>query len=220
MLRRIAPFLAAGVLATLVLVVAAIPASAHEDFDVGPYTVAIGFGDEPAYVGQPNSVQILVSQNEKPLTALSGSLKAEVTFGDNQPLDLDVEPFFEVGEFGTPGDYRAWFIPTTAGQYTFHVTGSIHGTKVDETATSGPTTFSDVETGTDLEYPLQQRTTTELNQKLDRELPRLNDAITRASSDAANEASSAKTLAILGIIVGALGVVVGGTAILFARRRV
>ena len=219
MFRRIAPLLAATVLATLVLVAAPVPALAHEDFDVGPYSVAIGFGDEPAYVGQPNSVQILVSQNEKPVTELGGSLKAEVTFGDNQPLDLDVEPFFEVGEFGTPGDYRAWFIPTAAGQYTFHVTGSIHGTKLDETATSGPTTFSDVETGTDLEYPAQQPTTTELNQKLDRELPRLNDAITRASADASNDASSARTLAILAIIVGALGVVVGGAAIVFARRR-
>jgi hypothetical protein len=211
--------LGGATLAAMLLPVAATPALAHEHRNVGSYSLVVGFGDEPAYVGQPNSVQILVSQNEKPVTELGGSLKAEVTFGDNQPLDLDVEPFFEVGEFGTPGDYRAWFIPTAAGQYTVHVTGSIHGTKLDETATSGPTTFSDVETGTDLEYPAEQPTTTELNQKLDRELPRLNDAITRASADASNDASSARTLAILAIIVGALGVVVGGAAIVFARRR-
>ena len=32
-----------------------------------------------------------------------------------RPSSSPLEPFFEAGEFGTPGDYRAWFIPTRAG---------------------------------------------------------------------------------------------------------
>ena len=67
-----------------------------------------------------------------------------MVFGDAEPLSLSVEPFFEEGEFGTLGDYRAWFIPTSAGQYTFHFTGKIDGQSVDETFTSGPKTFDDV----------------------------------------------------------------------------
>jgi len=221
-MRRIAPALAVCALATIALVVAPTPAFAHEDIDVGQYAMAVGFGEEPAYVGQPNSVQLLLSRGGQPVTNLGSTLDVEVSFGDQQPMQLSFEPFFEVGEFGTPGDYRAWFIPTSAGQYTFHLTGTIAGTKVDETATSGPKTFSDVATGTDLEYPQQQPTTTEVNQKIDREVPRLNDAITRAASDASDasdSASSAKTFGIVGIVVGVLGIAVGAAALALSRRK-
>src|SRR6266545_3616700 len=50
----------------------------------------------------------------------------------------------KIGGDGTPGDYRAWFIRTAPGPYTFHFTGSIKGQKVDEKFTSSPTTFDEV----------------------------------------------------------------------------
>jgi hypothetical protein len=62
--------------AAVVLAVAALTlmpgvASAHEEKHVGPYLLAVGFGTEPdAYAGYPNSVQLLLSKNDKPVVDL------------------------------------------------------------------------------------------------------------------------------------------------------
>ena len=139
--------------------------------------------------------------------------------------DLSVEPFFEVGEFGTPGDYRAWFIPTRAGQYSFHFTGTIRGTKIDETFTSGPKTFGDVENPTDAEFPVQDPTNGELSERIDREIPRLEASITdvktsidRSVESAVDDVSSARTLALVGVALGALGLIAAIAAIAMTRR--
>ena len=125
-------------------IVPAAPALAHVEVAQGDVTIAVGFATEPAYAGQPNAVQLLVSRNEQPVTDLApGDLTAEIEFG-GQTTTVAADPEFEVGEWGTPGDYRAPFIPTQPGSYTFHVTGSVDGTDVDFTTKSGPKTFSDV----------------------------------------------------------------------------
>jgi hypothetical protein len=222
MRSRVMRSIAVAGLATAVVMLAPGVASAHEEKDVGPITMAVGFGAEPAYVGQPNSVQVILSKDGKPVVDLGDSLGVEVTFGDSQPLQLSLEPEFEIGEFGTPGDYRGWFIPTSAGSYTFHFTGSVEGTKIDETFVSGPQTFSDVETGSDLQYPAKQPSPTELSDKIDREVTRLNDSIGNATSDAsaaADDASTAKTIGFIGIALGAIGLVVASFALVAARRK-
>jgi hypothetical protein len=148
-----------------------------------------------------------------------------VSFGD-QSVDLSLEPYFEIGEFGTPGDYRAWFIPTRAGQYSFRFTGSIDGQDVDESFSSGPKTFDDVQSPSDAEFPVQDPTTGELAERIDREVPRLESAITgartaveSAAASASDAASSAKTLAVVGVVLGAVGIVLGVVALAFGRRR-
>ena len=207
-----------------VLVLLAGPAAAHEEREVGGYALVVGFGQEPAYAGQPNSVQLLLSRGGKPVTDLGDTLSVSVEFGD-QSKDLTVEPFFEVGEFGTPGDYRAWFIPTRAGQYSFHFTGSIKGTKIDETFTSGPETFGDVVSPADVEFPVQDPTNGELAERIDREIPRLESSISevkaaavRSVTSAADDASSAKNLALIGVVLGALGLIAAIAAIAMSRR--
>jgi hypothetical protein len=177
-------------------------ASAHQDFTIGSIDMAVGFGTEPAFAGEADSVQI------------SHPMQVEVSFG-NASKTFTVEPNFEVGEFGTPGDFRAWFFPTQVGTYTFHVTGSVDGHKIDETATSGPKTFSDVQDPAESQFPpTNAPTNQELAAKLDRETPRLADAAAAAS----NAAGSAKTLGIVGIVVGALGLIVAVAAIASRRR--
>jgi len=212
-------------LVAAILAFVASPASAHEERDVGVYTFAVGFGQEPAYAGQPNSVQMFLSRNGKPVNDLGDTLAVTVGFGD-QTVDLSVEPFFEIGEFGTPGDYRAWFIPTRAGQYMFHFTGSIGGQKVDETFTSGPKTFDDVASPSDAEFPVQDPTNGELADRITREIPRLDTAIADAKStaqvaaaSASDYATSAKTLGLIGVIVGGLGLIAGISGVAMARRR-
>ena len=106
------------------------PALAHEDRKVDGIELAVGFGTEPAYVGQPNSAQVILAHDGRPVTDLGDTLKVEVSFGD-QTTELPLEPFFEEGEFGILGDYRAWFVPSEPGAYTFRFFGTADGTKID-----------------------------------------------------------------------------------------
>jgi len=226
MMHRIVRSLSVAAISALLVALAAPLALAHEERSQGDLEMAVGFGTEPAYVGQPNSVQLILVHDGKPVKDLGDTLSVEVVFGDEDPLPLSLEPFFEIGEFGTPGDYRAWFIPTSVGRYTFHFTGTIDGEDVDQTFSSGPKTFSDVESGTDIMYPAQPPTTIELADRIDREVPRLTDAIDQAQTAAvaqaqevSDDASSAKTLSVVGIIVGALGLIVAVVAVVLSRRK-
>jgi hypothetical protein len=198
-------------LAVLLVPLAAGPALAHEERTVGRYHFAVGFGDEPAYQGEKNSVQLLLAAGDKPVTDLGDTLKVEVSTesAPGQKLSLALEPFFEVGEFGTPGDYRAWFIPTAPGNYTFHFTGSIKGQKVDERFTSSPTTFDEVADPAKVEFPAKEPTSGQLAARIDREVPRLEGA----ASKAADDAGQARTLALVGIVVGVIGIALGGFAL-------
>jgi hypothetical protein len=194
-------------------------AFAHEERTVGAYHFAVGFGSEPAYTGEQNSVQLLLSDSKgNPVTDLGDSLKVEVGYG-NQTLSLNLEPFFEVGEFGTPGDYRAWFFPTQPGDYTFHFTGSIKGQQVDESFTSGPQTFSSVEDPSAVQFPVKVPTVGEVATRLDRETPRLASKVAAAKADVERRADKARTVGIIGLAVGAIGLVVGVVALVTARRR-
>ena len=149
--------------------------------------------------------------------------KVEVTAesAPGEKLDLALEPFFEVGGDGTPGDYRAFFIPTAPGRYTFHFTGTYKGQKVDQRFTSSKTGFAEVEDPAAVKFPVKDPTTGQLAQRLDREVPRLNAALDTsraAERQARDDASSARTLAVVGIALGVLGLVAGGIAVGVARR--
>jgi len=219
MRRRILAAMVATTLAALLIPLVAGPASAHEEKTVGKYHFVVGFGDEPAYAGEKNSVQlILADANDKPVTDLTDTLKVEVTTGTAEPLQLAMEPNFEVGEFGTPGDYRAFFIPTAPGSYSFHFTGTIKGQKIDQTFTSGPQTFSDIDDPAQVQYPVKQPTGGQLATRADRETARINAALTAERDQANDDAASARTLAIIGLIVGTLGLVAGGIALARGRR--
>lgn len=219
MRRRILAALVASTLAGLLIPLLASPANAHEAKTVGKYHFVVGFGDEPAYAGEQNSVQlILADAKDKPVTDLGNTLKVEVTTGTAEPLQLAMEPFFEVGEFGTPGDYRAFFIPTAPGSYSFHFTGTIKGQKIDQTFKSGPQTFSDIEDPAQVQYPVKQPTGGQLATRADRETTRINAALTAERDQAKDDAASARTLAIVGLIVGAPGLVAAIVALMRGRR--
>jgi len=227
MINRRAGIVAAATLSGL-LVLPASAALAHEGQSQGDLEMVVGFGTEPAYAGQPNSVQLILVHDGEPLVDLGDTLDVEVSFGD-QSQRFTLEPNFAVGALGEPGDYRAWFIPTRAGQYTFHFTGTIDGEDVDQTFTSGPRTFGDVEDTNQIQFPVQDPTNGELAERIDQEVPRLTSATEEAraaattavedSQAAANDASSAQTFAILALVVGALGVALAAGALLFARSR-
>jgi hypothetical protein len=205
----------------LTIMLTGAPASAHEGRNLGDLEMVVGWGTEPAYAGEVNSTQLLLVHDGEPVVDLGDTLDVEVTFGDRtQPFTL--EPFFEVGGFGTPGDYRAWLIPTEPGQYSFRFSGTIDGEDVDETFTSGPDTFADVENPQAAQFPVEQPSAGELAERIDREVPRFTSSIgdvQAAANTAADDASSAKTLGLIGIIVGAVGMLVAIVALVSSRRR-
>jgi hypothetical protein len=190
----------------------AAPALAHVEVPQGDVTIAVGFAIEPAYAGQPNAVQLLVSRNEQPVTDLApGDLTAEIEFG-GQTTTVAADPEFEVGEWGTPGDYRAPFIPTQPGSYTFHVTGSVDGTDIDFTTKSGPKTFSDVLDPAEAMFPpVEAPSNADLAAKITAETARTDEAV----SSAQDAADTARNVAIAATIVA---VVALGLAIASRRR--
>jgi hypothetical protein len=207
-----------GGLGAFLIVVGAPAAFAHAERSIGPIDLEIGFGTEPAYVGQPNSVQVILSEHGAPVIDLGDSLKVQVSFGGQQTT-LPLEPNFEVGGDGEPGDYRAWFIPSQSGPYTFQLSGSVHGTKVNLSVTSGPKTFDEVQSPTDAMFPaVDVPTTQELSDRIEQDSGRL-AAATSETAAAKSAADDAKTVAIIGIVVGCIGIVVAVVAVILSRRR-
>lgn len=212
---RSAAAVAGAALILMICTAFAAPAWAHEGRGVGDHEFVVGFGTEPAYSGFPNSVQMVITHHDgEPVTKIEGKLQVEVSFGDASDT-FTFEPNFVPGVFGEEGDYRAWFVPSRAGQYTFRIFGTMEGEKVDEEFTSGPGTFSDVEDTSAASFPTQDPNTGELSEKLDRENARLATELTTAQDDA----SSARTIAMIGVAVGAVGIVLAAVALATRKKR-
>jgi hypothetical protein len=208
-------------MALAIAIATATSATAHEEVTAGDLSLVVGFGTEPAYSGQPNSVEVIVTHDDEPVTDLRpGDLQVEVTFGDGSTT-MDLEPNFAVGVFGEPGDYRAWFVPTQPGPYTFHITGTVDDERVDEEVTSGPQTFSDVIDIAEVSFPRTDAPTNdELATRIEQDASRTADALAAAdaaAATAADDASSARTTALIAILVGAIGVIAGIAGIATAR---
>ena len=209
--------------AALLAAMAAAPASAHAEKKAGRYAFVVGFGTEPAYAGQPNSLQVLISRDGKPATDLAGKLDglmAHAYYGRKADPKLEnammpLEPAFGDG-WGTPGDYRSFFVPTQAGAYTFALEGKLGGQKVDLVIPSGPETFGDVNDPAKAAFPaVKDPTTAQLAQRLDREAARMTGiaaAATAGRRDAEDTATQARLLAFGGVLVGLVGLVVAALA--------
>jgi hypothetical protein len=196
-------------------------AGAHVVAQFGPYSLAIGWLHEPAYVGDDNAVQVIVKDAAgKPVDDVPASdFTVVVGTGGQQtaamPLNASADP--DTG-LGTPGEYTAHLIPTAPGDYTFHLVGTIHGTKVDQAFTSSATTFDAVQGQGDAQFPVKVPSGTELSALVDRLTARVttaqaaSDAASAAAGAATESASSANDAASRALGVGA---VVGGAGILF-----
>ena len=215
--------------AVLLAALAATPASAHAEKKAGNYSFVVGFGTEPAYAGQPNSLQVIISRGGKPATDLAGQLDglmAHAYYGAKADPKLEnrmmpLEPHFGDG-WGTPGDYRSFFVPTQAGSYTFTLKGKLGAQKVNLAIPSGPETFGDVNDPAKAALPaVKDPTTAQLAVRLDRDAARVNATMAAAAAaqrDAEDAAGQARTLALGGLLVGAVGLVVGGLALARSRR--
>jgi hypothetical protein len=158
-------------------------ASAHGSTQVGDYELVIGFHNEPAYQGEPNGLDLFVTNTatNEPVNGLEDTLQVEIIYGaSRQELPLQAQ-------FGQEGAYRADILPTEAGDYTWHIWGEIEGIPVDVSMTSSPDTFGSVEPKSEFSFPAAEPTSNEL-----REQVRL-----------------ALSIGILGAVLGTIGIVVG-----------
>jgi len=195
-------------------------ASAHVVQQFGPDTIAIGWLHEPTYVGVENSVQVVVKDaQDKPVNDLpDGALKVTVSTGSQSSGSMTLEPSFDPDTgLGTPGEYDAALIPTAPGVYTFHLTGSINGTNVDQSFTSSDKTFDDVTDPAvaDIEFPSKVPAIAAVSTRLDRTAARVQAAQT-AASDAQSAANRAMVIGIVALIAGVL---IGAAGVGLALRR-
>jgi hypothetical protein len=191
--RRLAAVAAALALTAL----AAGVVSAHEVRDVNGYSFVVGFIDEPVYVGQKSGLEFFVNKSETPVEGLEQTLKAEVIKGDAK-RDLPLE-----ARFGEKGAYESYFFPTAAGEYTFHIFGTVDGTQIDESFTSSPDGFSPVNELSGGQFPVQFPAEADLV------------ANAQAGKEAASQVTIALALGAAGLLAGLIGI---GLA-LAARRR-
>jgi hypothetical protein len=185
--------LAAGVFLT-----ATATADAHERRTVGSVNFVVGFLNEPALLNEPNAVDLRVSRgaDATPVTGLETTLKVEVMNG-GQKTEVALKPRFNV-----PGAYDGRFLPTKAGVYAFRFFGTIEGAQVNETFTSSATTFSSVEEPNSFPEKLVS------NQQLAESMAGIEERI--VDLDSGGDADTALIVAIVGVVLGALGLAVGG----------
>jgi hypothetical protein len=208
----------AGLVGAALALLSVLAVSAHVVTQFGTYTVAIGWLHEPTYAGEDNAVQVLVKDaGGNAFNDLNaGDLKVQVIEGSKTSDPMILNPSFDPDTgLGTPGEYDASIIPTVPGDYTFHLTGSIHGTPVDKSLTSGPMTFNTVKEPSAVQFPVHVPSAADLSTALTRTGARVDTA-----QSATNSASGTTTAALIIAIVGAvLAVGLGGTGLFIAARR-
>ena len=190
--RRVAAVLGACALAILSVG----PVAAHEERTVAGYDLEVGFINEPVYVGDKSGLEFFVHKGDTPVEGLDTTITAEVIFqAQSRPLPISARE-------GDPGAYESVFIPTAAGPYTFHLSGTIEGQSIDESFTSSPTGFNEVQEVAAGQFPVQFPAPAEIA------------ADAKAGKDAAAQVTVAIGLGAAGVLIGLIGV---GLAL--ARRR-
>lgn len=134
-------------------------ARAHEGRESGTVHVVVGWAAEPPVAGVLNAVQ-LTARHKDGDPAQRVLLRVSLGFGSqSEENPRALLP-------GRRAEYRAAVVPTRAGAYVFHVTGKIEGRAFDQVFTSGPSTFEDVISSSDLEFPVKDPSRGELAQRL------------------------------------------------------
>jgi hypothetical protein len=184
----------------------------------------MGWLHEPTYVGVENSVQVIVKDGAgNPVNDLQpGDLQVVVSTASQQTAAIPLQPSFDPDTgLGTPGEYTASLIPTQVGDYTFYLTGSIHGQAVDETATSSDQTFNSVTAGTDVQFPVKLPALGDLStliQRVDGRATTANTTATQAQQTAGQASSDASRALTVGVLVGGLGVLLGLAGLIVGLR--
>lgn len=194
------------------------PALAHTTLKHGDVQVEVGWGNEPALVGQLNTITLEVTKisDGKPIPNALAQADISVAKGAIvKPLD-----FLPQEESGL---YAATILPTQTGQLSVMIKGTIGGQAFDDTAK-----IEDVEDTKPLEFPQTtggdisqeaikqlQSVITDLTQQVDEANIAAKEAKSAAESSAELKTAvdSAYLFGMIGIGVGVAGIAIGVTAL-------
>ena len=190
----------------------------HERREVGPYRFVVGFLVEPAFEGLKNGVdlRVLHADTEAPLEGLQDTLQVEVTH-----VPSTVRKVLKLRTiYRDPGHYTADLIPTAPGQYRFRFFGSIQDMTVQETfdSKSGGGQFDDVESSADIQFPVRLPEIREIANALrgaQQDAQQAQDIALAAQAGL----TSTWTFALIGVVLGVLGVAMGVGAVVAVRKR-
>lgn len=196
--------LAAAAVISLVLVALAVPATAlaHERRTIanGQYDVVVGWSVEPAYVGMTNTatIRIMNAGTTTPVTGADKTLKLTIRQG------ASTQAFPLTPVFGQDGLYQADIVPTRVGDYQLIFTGTIGDASMNETFDTADGKFDAVQPANAVQFPVQ-----------------IGDPVENAQAAQASQADaqSARTLAIVGIGVGVIGLIAALVALGYGMRR-
>ena len=190
---------ALGALVLLSLLLVPLIASAHQTVTDAGYDIEYGWVNEPVIINQPNAVVINITEH----------VGASATVTSTTPANVDVSGLVIVASYGgqtkkltlqplaenTPGQFIAPMMPTVAGKYTRQLSGKIDGSAIDS-----------------IQVQPEEAQTPDLVQ-----FPATGDAIaglTAKLTAAQSQASTAQTLAIVGVVLGLLGAGLGAFALM------
>jgi hypothetical protein len=168
-------------------------AFAHERIEIGDYVFVLGWLEEPPLAGLKNAayIEITLKSDGSPVTSAEGSLDARIEYGGRM-RDLVLRPIQD-----TPGAYAGDFIPTRRGVYTLKLTGALGDQPID---ISGE--IEEVISAASMQFPEEQPSTDEVLQTID---------------EVRSEIGSARLFGIVGLALGATGVVLAG--VVWGRKR-
>ena len=221
-------------------------ASAHEtrmyEIKHQPYQFVVGSLNEPIAVDDKTGVHLIVT---RPAVAVTGykeegdhheasgavegldkTLKVEVSAGDKKKI-MDLTPIH-----GEAGAYRASFIPTVQTTYTYRFFGTLNDTPIDVSFSCNPAGHpvtaedkKEIEISKDVHQTLKRGAFGCPVAKTDIGFPEsvvseyeLMRKTESSIADVKSEAQGARTAGIIGIIVGALGLIVGMGALARGRK--
>jgi hypothetical protein len=169
-------------------------ANAHTRVEIGPYAVVVGWLVEPPVIGERNAVIVEVHEidGNVPVIGVDATLDAEFVYG-GQVFRANLNPT------ETPGLYTAEIFPTVRGQYAVRLFGSIEDLEIDDVLEP-----EEVFPASRIQFPEAQPEPRELQQQ-----------IVELQADF----QSARTLAMVGLGVGIMGLIVGAFAIVSGRKR-
>jgi hypothetical protein len=177
-------------------------ALAHERRTVGngQYDVVVGWSGEPAYVSMLNgaTIRIMNAGTTTPVTGADKTLKLAIRQG------ASTQAFPLKAAFGQDGFYTADIVPTRAGDYQWSFTGDIGGTPINETFDTADGKFNAVQSATGVQFPVQLADPAQASA-----------AVESAQADA----QGARTLALVAIAVGIVGLLIGLTALMMSSRQ-
>jgi hypothetical protein len=208
---------AAGIVGLLWLLALALPAggSARETRPVldGRYELTVGFVNEPAFEGEPNGLYLRVTSvppldevvvpvvtagalDVTPTPAPGSGLTAEVAYGPAVAA-LTLAPVAQSGVF------QALFVPTQPGDYVFRIVGNLGDEPIFEEFRTGEGGIPPVVGVDGLQFPDK--------------IP-VNQGLLDALAERETETERARTLAVVGIALGVVGLLAGGMAVVLSRR--